>query len=171
MALLFSAEFSKGAPLLRVLVFAHGLFNTTFLTLIAVLVAVNQPHRGAIIALAVLPLALVGNWLLIPLLGAPGAAVAALLATTTAAIVAGIVVRLRVGPILEPLIVAKTLLASAALVFAAVLIPSQGLLTLVELVGLGVAFLGLAGVLGLVTKADLMPLLPARFGIRFGLGS
>jgi O-antigen/teichoic acid export membrane protein len=162
MALLFSAEYDQGAPLLRVLVFAHGLFNTLFLTLIAILVAVNKSHLGAAIALAVVPLAVLGNALLIPLLGAPGAAVAALLATATAAIVAAIAVWRRVGPILEPLVLTKTVAAGATVCLAAALIPSDGLLTLLVMVGLGVVFLGLAGLLGLVTRADLAPLLAPR---------
>ena len=171
MALLFSPEYGQGASLLQILVFAHGLFNTTFLTLIAILVAVNEPRRGAVIALAALPVALLGNWLLIPLLGAPGAALAALLAMMAAAAAATIVVWRRVGPILEPLVLAKTLLATAAVGLAAALIPSEGLMTLVELAGLGLAFLGLASLLGLITKADLAPFLPAKLGIRFGPGS
>ena len=162
MALLFSPEYGQGASLLRILVFAHGLFNTMFLTLIAILVAINEPRRGAVIALGVLPVALVGNGLLIPLLGAPGAALAALLATTTAAVAASVVVWRRVGTLIEPLVLIKTLLASAVVCIAAVLIPSEGLLTLVELAGLGVAFLGLASLLGLITGADLAPLLPRK---------
>ena len=165
MALLFSPEFSQGAVLLRILVFAHGLFNTTFLTLIAILVAVDEPRRGAVIALAVLPVAVLANWLLIALLGAPGAALAALLATMTAAAAATVVVWRRVGPVLEPLVLAKTLLATAVVGLAAALIPSGGLMTLVELAGLGIAFLGLASLLGLVTRADLAPFLPAKLGI------
>ena len=169
MALLFSPDYREGASLLRILVFAHGLFNTTFLTLIAILVAVNESRRGAAIALAILPVALLGNGLLIPLLGALGAALAALLATATAALAAGVVVRRRVGTLCEPLVLIKTLLASAAVCAVGALIPSSGLLTLVELAGLGVAFLGLASVLGLITAADLAPLLPTKLGVRFGL--
>ncbi len=171
MALLFSANYSEGASLLAVLIFAHGLFNTVFLTLSAVLLAVNEARRGAVIASAVLPVALIGNYLLIPLLGARGAALAALVATMTAAVAATIVVWRRVGPILEPLVLGKTLLAAAAVCLAAALIPSEGLLTLVELAVLGIAFLGLASLLGLITKADLAPLLPTKLRIRLGLGS
>jgi stage V sporulation protein B len=171
MALLFSPEYGEGASLLQILIFAHGLFNTTFLTLIAILVAVNKPRRGAVIALGVLPLALIGNGLLIPLLGAPGAALAALLATMTAAVAATLAVWLCVDTLLEPQVLIKTVLASAAVCLAAVLIPSDGLLILVELAGLGIAFLGLARLLGLIAGADLAPLLPAKLGMRVGLGS
>ncbi len=155
MVLLFSAEYSQGALLLQILVFAQGLCNTIFLTLIGVLVAVNEPRRGAVIALAVLPVALIGNIVLIPLLGAPGAALAALIATTTAAIAAGIVLWQRVGNILEPLALAKTLLATLVVSGVAALLPAEGLLVLVELVALGVVFLILAALLGVVGRADL----------------
>ncbi len=170
MALLFSPEYGQGAGLLRVLVFAHGLFNTTFLTLIAILVALNEPRRGAVIALGALPVALSGNGLLIPLLGAPGAALAALLATMTAAVRPRSWLAAGRCPA-RALVLIKTLLATAVVCVAAALIPSSGLLTLVELAGLGVVFLGLASLLGLITVADLAPLLPAKLGMRFGLGS
>jgi O-antigen/teichoic acid export membrane protein len=162
MALLFSADYAAGASLLQVLIFAQGIGFTLLMTFGNVLMAGGQAIRAAMATIAVLPLALVLNIVLVRWLGAEGAALAALGALGTGAIVTGVLVHRLIGPLLEPSVLLRALLATAIVTVAAQLIPGAGLGLLVEFAGLAALTALLLPLLGLVTLADLRPFLPMR---------
>jgi O-antigen/teichoic acid export membrane protein len=161
MAVLFSAPYADGAPLLVLLIFAQGLSYTMFNTLCGILIACGRQRAAAGIALGVLPAAVLANLVLIGLLGAVGAAVSALLALSAAALLAGWFAERALGALLPPSVLFRTVLASAPVVLAGRLIETEGLALLLELAGLGLAYVALTAALGLLTRDDLKSFLPA----------
>jgi O-antigen/teichoic acid export membrane protein len=161
MALLFSAPYADGAPLLVLLIFAQGLSYTMFNTLGGILIACGRQGAAAGIALGVLPAAVVVNVVLIGLWGAIGAAVAALLALSAAALLAGWFAKGVLDMLLAPSVLFRTILASAPVVLLGKLIETEGLVLLLELAGLGLTYVALTVALGLLTRDDLKSFLPA----------
>ena len=154
LALLFSEAYRPGAHFLALLIFAQGLGFTVLNSLQAMLVGAGAADKGAKRIFLALAVGALCNLTLVPLLGATGAALAALLGLATAAISVAVVVRRRLGALVEPRVVAGSVLLSLAIGLVAWLMPSSGLVVLVELAGLFAAYLGLAWAVGLVGRAD-----------------
>jgi len=171
LALLFSEPYAAGAPILQVLILAHGTFNTLLFALTATLVAIEAQRVSAAIALLSVPLALLCNALLVPVFGAMGAATAALIPAVSAVAAAAFMVHRRLGPPMELSTLGRILLATLIVAVIAHFLPTQGLLVLLELAVLGVGALGLASLMGVLTVADLRPFIPARLGAKLGLAS
>lgn len=163
LALLFSSAFAPGAPYLALLIFAHGLGFTCLSSLQSILVGAGKAAAGARRIYGGLAVALLVNAVLIPRFGADGAGVGAVLAFAVAAVLVGGIVRATVGALVEVRVAVLAVLASLGIGVLGWLIPSHGVLVLVELVVLGLVHLGVAWMLGLIGKADLVLL-----GIRNG---
>jgi O-antigen/teichoic acid export membrane protein len=157
MTLVFSDEYRRGASLLAILVVSHGVFFTAFMSLCGILIGISRERDAAAIALAALPLAMIANLLLIRGLGAPGAALAAMVATGTAAAASGIRVRQTVGPILGYSELVRIILASLAVWALASWIRMDGALLLVELAGLAIAYLTGLYLMRVVGPEDVAP--------------
>lgn len=171
MALLFSEPYAAGAGLLQILIVGHGVFNTLFFALMSALVATNAQRTGAMIALLAVPFAILCNVLLVPPLGETGAAIAAVLPAAGASAVAMTLLARRLGPVIELLTLGKILLATLIAAVIAYLLPTDGLLVLLELAALGLLALALATLMGVLTLADVRPFIPAKLGARLGLAA
>jgi O-antigen/teichoic acid export membrane protein len=154
LVLLFSADYAPAAPLLAILAFAQGLFLTLFLTMVAVLIGAGRAGAASVIALGVLPLAVVLDTLLVRALDAPGAALGTLLSCAAAAAAAGILIQRHVGALLPDRLVGIILAAGASVAVSAV-IRAEGPWLVVELAGVGLLYLGLLAATGLIRPADL----------------
>jgi hypothetical protein len=97
-----------------------------------------------------------GVWLL----GAPGAALGALAATSVAAAISTLLVFRTLRPRFDLVALCKLLLATALICLVATAVPSDGLLLLAELAALAVLFLVLVLVLRVIALAELEPFLP-----------
>jgi len=161
MALIYSETYREGAPLLFMLVMSHGVLYTIFVTLTSILVGLSFEREAALITIVALFPAAGVTWVLVDRLAAVGATIAALVTMSLVATLAAARVRRHVGPLLPTRAVVRTLLLTALLGAAAALIPSSGAPLLVELVGLTLAYAGLAFAFGLIT-ADDVRLLAAR---------
>jgi O-antigen/teichoic acid export membrane protein len=162
LALLFSSDYAAGADLLVVLIFAHGLFYTTFLSLANVLIAAGRARTSASLALAALAFATALSVTLVLRAGALGAACAALIANATAVIGASIVVGKVVGVPAVGSMVARVLLLTAVVSVASWWIDGRGLMLLVEFALLGLVYVALLPLAGLLGRADVDPFLPKR---------
>lgn len=157
LSLLFSADYAPGGELLRLLVFGHGLSNTLFFTATAVLIAAGAQQAAAALALAAVPTAFVANALLVPTLGARGAALAALLVPATATLAAAWVIWRQLGPLPDTTRLVRALPVSGILALLAWLVPASGVWLLLELAGLGLVLLLLTVLTGLFGPSDLTP--------------
>ncbi len=160
--LMFTSSFAEGAPLLAILVFAHGLCNTVFATLCGILLATGEERISARVALIAAGAALVINPLLVLALGAIGAALGALLTTSGAVLATAFLTSRQTGRLIEPGMLVRTVAATAIVAVIAWYVPTHGLMLLVELVVLGLVYLALLPVFRLVTRADLAMILPGR---------
>jgi hypothetical protein len=84
------------------------------------------------------------------------------LARAGATVAASVLVWRAAGPWLSVPMCARLLLATGLVAIPSWLVDADGILLLAELVAAGLIYLSLLGVLGLVRRADLVPLLPAR---------
>lgn len=163
MALLFSEEFRPGANYLALLIFAQGL-GFTFLSCLYVIligtgdtaVAARRIYLGLAISLAL-------NLFLIPLLGATGAAIAAVVSFGTTALLIAQVVRRRMGVLLDKRQALLALLTSVVVGAIGHLVPAAGLLVLVKLAAIGLVYLGTIWMMGLIHAGDLSLLRGRRF--------
>jgi O-antigen/teichoic acid export membrane protein len=162
MALLFSADYAAGGPVLAVLIFAQGLCLTVFLTLCAVLVGAGRSSFAGLLALAVLPPGIVLDAVLASAFGVMGAAVGALVTTAVAMIAAAAALRRRLGSLVRPGVLLRVLAATALAGAVSWYLQGEGPLVVVELLGVGVGYLELLQLYGLVRLDDLAPFLPAR---------
>jgi O-antigen/teichoic acid export membrane protein len=155
MQLLYSDDYVPGASFLTLLVFAQGLGYTLIATLLAILVGAGASKVAAqriYIALA----AGVGlNLVLIPLMGALGAATAAFLSFVIGSFLMARLVQRKLGVLLEWRPTLFALLASLGVGLASWRIPATGLWLLVEVAVLGVVYLGIVWAIGLVRAPDL----------------
>jgi O-antigen/teichoic acid export membrane protein len=156
LALLFSEAYAPGAPYLALLIFAHGMGFTCLGALQSILLGAGKAAVGARRIYVGLAIALAVNVVLIPRFGADGAGTGAVLAFATATLLVGAAVRRRLGAIIEPRVALLAILASAGIGAVGWLIPAKGVLVLVELALLGLAHLGVAWLIGLIGKADLL---------------
>jgi O-antigen/teichoic acid export membrane protein len=159
--LLFSAEYAGGACVMVVLVVALGFFFSILLVLTGVLIAASRAGHAAWVTLWATAAAALLCWLLVPDLGAVGAALATLFATAGATVAAGVLVWGAAGPWLNVPVCARLLLATAVVAIPSWLLEADGTLLLAELVAAGLIYLALLGMLGVVRGADFAPLLPA----------
>ncbi|HUG04210.1 MAG TPA: polysaccharide biosynthesis C-terminal domain-containing protein [Steroidobacteraceae bacterium] len=158
MQLLFSDVYLPGARFLMLLVFAQGLGYTLVSALLAILVGAGASRVAAQRIYIALTIAVAANLILIPLLGAMGAALAALVSFVIAAFLLARLVRQKLGVLLEWRATLLALLVSIAVGLAGWLIPATGLMLLVEVAVLGLAYLGIVWAIGLVSLADLAQL-------------
>jgi O-antigen/teichoic acid export membrane protein len=154
LTLVFSDQYRSGASLLALLVVAHGLFFTVFVSLCGILIGISRERDAATIALASVPIALLANVILIDAFGASGAAMAAM--TTTAAATAASAVRVRrwVGSVLAASDAVRILLVSVSVWALARTIPTEGVLLLLELVMLVVLYLAVLWAIRVIGPDD-----------------
>jgi O-antigen/teichoic acid export membrane protein len=155
LALLFGEAYRPGGHFLALLIFAQGLGFTILNALQAILVGAGAADTGARRILVGLAVSAACNLALVPLLGASGAALSAVLGFAAGAIGVAVGVRRRLGVLVEPRVAVGSLLLSLVTGGVAWLLPMGGLLVLVELAGLFLAYLGLAWAVGLIGRADL----------------
>lgn len=166
LVLLFGSEYGAAAPVLQILVFSHGLFLTLFLSLCGIAVGCGRAAAAGTAALVVLLPAAVLDWLLIARLGEIGAAWGALISLAGIAVYVGAMIGRRLGAPIERSTLLRVVAATAIVAFVSARIPAEGLWLLLELVGAGLAYLGLIALLGVVRLEDLAafrrtPALPA----------
>ncbi|HET6470074.1 MAG TPA: oligosaccharide flippase family protein [Geminicoccaceae bacterium] len=160
MTLLFTADYAGGGAILEILIFGQGLCYTVFMTFCAILIGCGRARTSAVLALAVLPVAILSNLFLIGRLGALGAALASLLTTAAAMIAAAAVVQRITGPLLDVATLSRLCAATLALAVVGSLAPGQGILLLVELLVLGLVFALLVLRLGLLERQEIDAFLP-----------
>jgi O-antigen/teichoic acid export membrane protein len=158
MQLLFSDEYLSGTSFLVLLVFAQGLGFTLVSAMLAILIGAGASRVAAQRIYIALAIAIALNLILIPLIGAMGSALAALFSFVTAGFLLARLVRQHLGVLLEWRATLLALLVSMAVGIAGWLIPAAGWMLLVEIVGLGLAYLGIVWAMGLVSLADLAQL-------------
>ena len=155
MTLLFSADYEPGARYLVPLVFAQGLGYTFVGVFQAILIGAGAALVAARRMYVALAVAIIANLLLIPSLGAIGAAIAALISSAVAMMLTGLAVRQRVGVLLELRSALLAPLLSVAVGLAGWFIPTTGLMVLVEFAGLAVAYLVIIWATGLIQAGDI----------------
>lgn len=156
--LLFSEAYRSGGPLLRLLILGHGLANTLFVASTAVLIAIGAQHAAALLALLAVPTAFLANALLVPVLGATGAATAAILVPAMMATAAGLLLHRRLGLDTLPGLLRRAMVPIGGLALVAAAIPTSGLWLLGELALLVLLWPPLALAVGLLGQEDLAPL-------------
>ncbi len=101
MALFFSENYRPGARYLALLIFAHGLGFTFLGALQAILIGTGDAAAAAHRIYAGLTIGVALNLILIPLYGPSGAAAAAVLSFAVTVVLIALVVRRRIGVLLE----------------------------------------------------------------------
>jgi len=112
--LVYSASYSSAAPTLNILIFSAA-FYSIYMVLVTVMLAENRPLLAFGLGISLLPLALLANWRLIPILGVTGAALASALTTFLGLSLAAIYAIRRFGIPLLAKSLLKIVLASVAL--------------------------------------------------------
>lgn len=154
LALFFSEAYRPGGHFLALLIFAQGLGFTVLNTLQAILVGAGAADTGARRIFLALAFAVVCNLALVPVLGATGAALAAVLGFAAGAGSVAIGVRRRLGVLVEPRVAAGSLALSLVIGLTAWLLPISGVLVILEMGVLFLVYLGLAWAVGLIGRAD-----------------
>ena len=166
MELVFSESYRGGAGFLSVLVVAHGFCFTASMVFSGILIASGHARQAATLSLALLPLSMIFCAVLVVLKGAEGAALAALSATSLGAFLAGGMVHRWVTPIFFPGVYVRIIAASLLICVLAALVPLEGIWFAAAMVGVGVVYLAVLPVFGLLSREDLQPFLPERFRSR-----
>ena len=109
--LVYSATYSPAAPTLKILIFSVA-FYSIYIVLVTVMLAENSPLLAFGLGIPLLPLALLANWRLIPLLGVMGAALASALTTFVGLSLAAIYAIRRFGVVLSGKSLFKIAIAS-----------------------------------------------------------
>jgi O-antigen/teichoic acid export membrane protein len=161
LSLLFSSDYAAGAHLLVILIFAHGLFYTAFLCFANVLMAVGRAATSARLSLAALAFAVVLSVVLVRWFGAPGAAWAAMIANLIALIGVAIVIDRVFGMPLDLWVIGRVVLLTSLICGASWWLDGRGFMIVVELAVLGLAYVALLPVTGLIGWTDVGPFLPA----------
>jgi O-antigen/teichoic acid export membrane protein len=162
LSLLFSPDYAEGADLLTVLIFAHGLLYTVFMSYANALIGAGRAATSARLSLAALVFAVALSIVLVLWVGAMGAALAALIANAAAVVGASLAIRRTVGVPMGGTILARVLLLTLMISVPSWWMKADGVMLLVELSGLAIIYLALLPVAGLVDRADLEPFLPRR---------
>jgi O-antigen/teichoic acid export membrane protein len=155
--LVFSEAYGGGAPLLAILLAAHGVLYTGFVTLGSVLLAAGRERISALIAPAAAAAALLFLPLGTVLAGAVGTALGALATGLVACGAASWAVRRLVGPLLDLAALARILLATAVLGAILLVLPGRGFWLLGELALAGIAYLALLVASGVAGPALGLP--------------
>jgi O-antigen/teichoic acid export membrane protein len=156
MALLFAPEYAAGGYLLAILVFGQGLAFTFALVFGSALVGASRVQSAMYGSLGGLAVTLVGAALLVPWLGALGAAIATTLGFATVAGIAGWIAWRAIGPWLSP---GEMVRIAVAIVPAALLATwwhTDGPALLLELAALGALQLLLLAATGALRRDDLL---------------
>lgn len=161
LTLLFSSDYAGGADLLVVLVFAHGVFYTMFMSLANVLIGAGRATTSAQLSLVVLAFAIALSVTLVLSAGALGAAFAALIANAAAVIAVSIVVGRAIGWPIAASIWARVILLTAAICVPGWWVQAQGMMLMLEFALLGMVYVALLPVVGLLERTDIEPFLPA----------
>jgi O-antigen/teichoic acid export membrane protein len=161
--MLFGAAFAEAAPLVAVLI-----VGAAALVLIAIasalLVALGRPWPAVVLTAPLLPLAMLGHVLVVPRLGALGAA---LVTTTTALLAAALCVLVvcLVWPLKLPVgAIVKSAAVSTAAYAAAAAWPTPGPMLIVKALMLSVGVVAAAGAMREFTGSDLAWMWSARRG-------
>lgn len=155
MALFFSESYRPGGRFLALLILAQGLGFTFLGALQAILIGTGDAAIAARRIYIGLAIAVALNVILIPLYGATGAAIAAVLSFAITVLLVAQLVRRRMGVLLETRRALLALMASVLIAVAGWLIPATGLMVLLELTVLGIAYLGMGWILGLFDANDI----------------
>ncbi len=155
MALFFSESYRPGGRFLALLILAQGLGFTFLGALQAILIGTGDAAIAARRIYIGLAIAVALNVILIPLYGATGAAIAAVLSFAITVLLVAQLVRRRMGVLLETRRALLALMASVLIAVAGWLIPATGLMVLLELTVLGIAYLGIGWILGLFDASDI----------------
>lgn len=155
MALFFSESYRPGGRYLALLILGQGLGFTLLGALQAILIGTGDAAIAARRIFVGLAIAVALNLILIPIYGATGAAVAAIMSFAFTVLLVAQLVRRRMGVLLETRRALLALLASVFIAVAGWLIPAAGLMVLLELAVLGIAYLGLCWILGLLDASEI----------------
>lgn len=142
--LLFTSAYADGAPLLPLLLSAHGAFYTLFVTLGSVLLAAGRERISALLAVATAALALLFLPMGTLLAGALGTALGALATGLASCTLSAWIVHRRIGPLIDPPAIVRILLATGVAAVFALAVPARGLWLLGELAVAGTLYLGLS---------------------------
>ncbi len=148
---LFTSLYGDGAPLLAVLLAAHGAFYTIFVTLGSILLAARRERVSALLAVVAATLALLFLPVGTVLGGALGTALGALGAGIASCALSAWSVHRKIGPLIDPGAAARILLATGVAAAFASAVPGKDAWLLAELAGAGILYLGVlfaTGVLG-----------------------
>ena len=160
MTLFFARSYAGGGELLAIQVLGRGMAFSYLLVLTSALIGASQARAAALLSWGAVALGIASAALLIPWLGAAGAAWATTIGCIGGAVAAGVLCHRHFGPLLSAREVATTLLASAPVVALAAMLPAMhGLAYLAVLAGLGALQLALLALAGLVRASDLRELL------------
>jgi stage V sporulation protein B len=169
LVLLFSRTYEAGAPLLALLAFAQGLCYTVFMSFSNLLIATGAQRASATLSVLMLGLATATSFVGVHFLGAVGAALGALVANGAAAAISTVLVFRALRPSIPALMLIRLVGATALVCFAAVAVPTQGVLLVIELMVLAGMLFALLLLLRVIEAADfdlyLRPLLK-RFAAR-----
>lgn len=161
MSLVFGPAFAEGGSLLALLILAHGVLYTGFVTLGSVLLAAGRERISALLAPAAAGMGLVLLPLGTMLFGAAGTALGSLGAGLFACTIGALAVHRLVGPLLEPSALLRILLAGAGAAALASVVPGQGFWLIGELALVGLAYLALLLATGAVARDEVLALLGA----------
>ncbi len=129
--LIYSASYLRAASTLNILIFSAA-FYSIYMVLVTVMLAENRPLLAFGVGIFLLPLALIANWRLIPLLGVIGAALASALTTFLGLSLAAIYAIRRFGIPLPAKSLLKIVLASVAVYLLAGRYSVSGVLVLLN---------------------------------------
>jgi O-antigen/teichoic acid export membrane protein len=149
----FGPNYQGAAPLLDRLVFAVLALLLISVT-IAVLTAHGKPRHILMLAGPLMPLAILGHYLLIPRLGPAGAALVTLLVASLGALMSLAAMRWLAGVSLPVGTLLRGAAASALVYTLAVLWPAPGLLLLIKLPAIALAAALTLALLGEFTSAE-----------------
>jgi O-antigen/teichoic acid export membrane protein len=152
MSLMYSNEYRDGGDYLALLIFGNGLLYTVFSILLNILLAVGNHRTAARIAIASIVAAGLTNAVLVPFFGIEGAALSTIVAAAFAVTATAIAVYRRLGPLLEWSFLVKVIGLTTCMCIVAGEIHTQGVMLIVEMAGLMIAFALLSAWLGLLDK-------------------
>jgi O-antigen/teichoic acid export membrane protein len=153
LSLLFSRAYAEGQQFLPLQLLGFALF--ALLDVFAnALMAAGRQAVVAVVLTAVVPVIWISNYVLIPRIGAVGAAMAMVIGVAIATVVTGALTRRHFGAPIRMATVIRVLVASSVVGLVSTTVHVGGLLVLVKLALLGVLFMLALYVLGEVTPRD-----------------
>jgi O-antigen/teichoic acid export membrane protein len=153
LSLLFSGAYAEGQRFLPLQLFGFSLFAVVDVFANA-LMAAGRQRLVAVVLTSIVPLVWAGNYLLIPRLGAVGAALSLVVGVAVGAIVTGIFTRLHFGAVHGWSTIVRVLIATVVVVLASSTVDVAGTMILVKLAALSVLYLLALYLLGEIKKED-----------------